>query len=341
MKQIQPLLFVLIFLLNINTVFAAPSVYNVGFWQLSTDFSNKKMPIAVWYPTKAKAHAQKFGAIIMEVAKNSQIASGQFGLILISHGTGGSYLGHRQTAQYLAAHGYIVAAVMHPEDNFKDNSAARTTRNWINRPRHLSKAIDVILSAKGFNQAIDKKKIGVIGHSAGGYSALVMAGGIPETDLIFSHCKNHSDPEFCGHSSLLYRLSGFFALDVKADQLNGRYRLADPRIKAAVLMAPVGVLFNHADSLKGVKIPIKIYRSEKDKILRYPYHAELIRKMLPSKPEFTVVQNAGHFSYLSSAPKSIRDKFSEISKDPPNFNRQAFITQLDKEILEFFNNTLG
>ncbi len=43
----------------------------------------------------------------------------------------------------------------------------------------------------------------------------------------------------------------------------------DPRIKAAVLLAPVGVLFRGGKSLAAVAVPVRICRAEKDMVLRY------------------------------------------------------------------------
>lgn len=52
------------------------------------------------------------------------------GLIVLSHGTGGTggtELGHGRLAEALAARGYPVAALRHPRDNWQDDSL-RTQR---------------------------------------------------------------------------------------------------------------------------------------------------------------------------------------------------------------------
>ncbi len=48
---------------------------------------------------------------------------------MVSHGDGGSHLNHRDTAAYLAKRGYIVAAILHPFNNFLDNFEEGTLKN--------------------------------------------------------------------------------------------------------------------------------------------------------------------------------------------------------------------
>lgn len=342
MRKINVLLFSLLLLFVVSFVFKDQAVSDVGFRQLSSHFmieQQTKMPIAVWYPTQAKAQPYKFGSIEMKVAENAKIKDHRYGLVIFSHGSGGSHFGHRDTAHYLAAHGYVVAAVLHPENNFQNNSGARKAKNWINRPQHISKAIDEILSNEDLHQSIDQNKIAVIGHSAGGYTALVLAGGLPDPELVYTHCNNHNDPEFCGYSHVISGITNWIASKVNKPEKNYDH-LSDARVRAAVLLAPVGALFNHTHSLTNVNVPIKIYRSEKDSVLRYPYHAELIKSRLPRPPEFTVVQNSGHYSYISPPPKSIKGRHSEIAKDPEKFDRKHFIDKLNVEILEFLDKSL-
>ena len=52
-----------------------------------------------------------------EWADDPALAGGQFPLIVLSHGTGGSAQIMGWLARALASHGYIVAAVNHPGNN--------------------------------------------------------------------------------------------------------------------------------------------------------------------------------------------------------------------------------
>lgn len=160
--------------------------------------------------------------------------------------------------------------------------------------------LDWILKDSVYKHAVDEAKIGVIGHSAGGYTALALIGGMPNMAGTAVHCGEQSDDiEFCEEVSSIYM--GLFRIftsgrNVDDDPLGG---FCDLRIKAAVLMAPVGALFRDTKSLSMVTVPVLIFRAGKDDVPRYPYHADSIRRKLPMQPRYIVVENAGHYSFLS------------------------------------------
>lgn len=78
--------------------------------------------VALYYPTSAAARAIPMGPFTPMVAINGVPESTVKGLIVLSHGTGGSELGHSRLAEGLAEHGYLVAALRHPRDNWQDHS---------------------------------------------------------------------------------------------------------------------------------------------------------------------------------------------------------------------------
>lgn len=238
----------------------------------------------------------------------------------------------------MASLGYIVFSVKHPNDNYQDNSSARKEKNWVNRPKHISKALDTILANDEFKPLIDEERIGIIGHSAGGYTALALIGGQPNTANIEAHCANTDDDDiFCG-SSIFSRLMGWFSDDEEPKGIIKNTR--DARIKAAVLMTPVGVLFSHSNALDNVKVPVLIYRAGKDDVLVYPYHAETIHRQLSEQSRLVVVENAGHYSFIAPFPSSIKYEVGDAADDPKGFNREQFHETLNREIGEFFNEAL-
>jgi predicted dienelactone hydrolase len=164
---------------------------------------------------------------------------------------------------------------------------------------------------------------------------LTLLGGIPDLTNIASHCRKHpDDAEFC-------RSGNPTAPEQQAMTDTATTGLSDPRFKAGVLLAPVGVPFNSKHSLSSVKAPIRIYRAEKDNVLRYPYHAETVRKNLHNPPEFVEVKDAGHFSFIAQFPEMIRDSVGEVSTDPAGFDRNVFHQQMNREIVEFLSRALS
>ena len=84
-----------------------------------------KVPVMVWYPTPAAATPQAMGPFRFAAALGAPPSAGRFPLVVISHGTGGSELGHAWLAEGLAREGFVVVAPRHPGDNWEDRSAVR------------------------------------------------------------------------------------------------------------------------------------------------------------------------------------------------------------------------
>ncbi len=119
-------------------------------------------------------------------------AKGPFPLIIFSHGLGGSRDGYAYLGHYWAEHGYVSVHVQHAGSDSKlvtaDSGNAKkalqwaVTRpeNWINRPEDVSFAIDRMLELNKTDEQLkgrmDAAKVGVSGHSYGGYTAHAVAG---------------------------------------------------------------------------------------------------------------------------------------------------------------------
>jgi len=310
---------------------------NVGFRQITIQdpVSKERFPVSIWYPTAMKAKTAMIGPYEMEIAIGAPIAEGKFGFIVISHGSGGTSLNHRDLAIYLAAHGYVVAAPEHPQDNYRDMSGVGSYEVWAGRPRQISSTIDALLGVQVFGLNINQDRIGVVGHSAGGYTALAVIGGKADMTNLLRHCKDHpDDAAFCSYGGERRRQAGspIPATTAIPD-------MPDRRIKAAVAMAPVGALFD-AYSFERVNIPVRIYCAERDTLLPCRYHAEKIYKSLPKEAEYVVLQNAGHFSFIAPFPESIRGQAGEAAQDPDGFDRAAMHAKLNPDILDFFDRKL-
>jgi predicted dienelactone hydrolase len=310
------------------------SGYYVGYKKLSvtSEKTDEKFPMAFVYPTKTPSEYVEFGPFEMELSIGSKIAQGKFPLIVISHGSGGSNLGYRSIAFALVKKGFVVAMPLHPKNNYKNNSAEGTVTNYKNRPRHISSVIDTLLSNPKFLMSIDAHKIAVIGHSAGGYTALAVAGGVANTGHIIELCEANTqlNEPFCG-----------LVKDNKMKPVKiNNYR--DERVKAIVLLAPVGILFKSKESLAQVDIPALLLRAEKDSELTEPYQSEIIVNNYKdkSKLSYRMVVNAGHYSFITPFPEAIKSELGVVAKDPYGFNREEFHENLGKEIVSYLFGVL-
>lgn len=262
-------------------------------------------PVLLQYPTAEPSSATSFGPYTMEVSADAAIMQGQFPLVIISHGNGGSHLIYRSISMALAMHGYIVAMPEHFGNNRNNNSLQETITNLQYRPRHISLVVDELLASPIYKDHIAADKIAVIGHSMGGYTALALAGGIPRT-----------------------REGQVIPVT------------ADPRIKAIVLMAPGTGWFYQ--SLQHVTIPILLLMAEYDAVTP-AWNADVVVNSVPDKSMVTLhtIKNAGHFSFISPFPDHMKSRSFIPSTDPDGFDREAFHRELPSMILSFLNNQLG
>ena len=302
----------------------------VGYRDIRIDTGDEALLTALWYPTDAPSGQTVVGPFAMPAVRDAPFGTGPFGLILISHGTGGSRLNHRSTAIRLARAGYVVAAPEHTGDNWHDDRFAGRSENWRRRPAQLSSVLNWLLEDPEYREHIDPKRIGAIGHSAGGFSVLALIGGVPDLRELARHCTEHRvrDSLFCGYG----RPDGHAPAPI--------LRMADRRVGAVVAVAPVGALFGEG-AFAGVEAPAQIHRLDSDRVLREPWHAENIAELMGRNATLIGHPGVHHFAFISPFPPGIEDQVGEAARDPAGFDRRAFLAVIDRQILEFFDDVLS
>ncbi len=328
------------------TTEAAPSS-NVAYRRIDVQdtVTGEWFPVALWYPTRAApaplfltgslsvcclpAMLCRLVTFEMQVANNAPPADGMFGLIVISHGAGGFSLNHRDLAMALASHGYVVAAPTHPRGKGNDISGVGV---WIGRPKQVSRVIDAVLEDTVLGPHVQRERIGVVGHSNGGFTALAVAGARPSPRAIIGHCQQHpDDAKFCSYGGSAAR---------EATQKVGAIPDArDPRVRAIVLMAPNVAPFT-GEALAQVAVPVRVYGAERDDLTLVRYHAEPLVKALPPQTEYVLVKGAGHFSFMTSFPRVLKIVAGEAARDPEGFDRDAMHEVMNPEVVSFFDRKL-
>ncbi|NTV14855.1 MAG: alpha/beta fold hydrolase [Desulfobulbaceae bacterium] len=258
-------------------------------------------PALVQYPAVAKGLPAQIGPYTFESARNAELAEGEFPLAVISHGSGGSHLLYRNIGSHLAQHGYVVVAPEHPGNNRNNNELQGTDENSVRRPRHASLAIDAVIADPFFRNQIKASSVAGVGHSQGACTILALAGGQP------------------------WSRSGK-PLPVQPDQ----------RIGTAVLLAPATEWYAPLDSLREVTVPILLLAGEKDQITPL-WHSEIVLDRLPDRrlAKLQVIENAGHFSFLSPFPPEMCRPAFLPATDPLGFDRERFHLELPRMILAF------
>src|SRR5580704_632779 len=145
---------------------AATPALSAGFERVDVaDPAGPPLEAGIWYPSEAPASGQSLGLLQQTVALNAAVAGRGLPLIVMSHGSGGSFAGHYDTALALAEAGFVVAAVTHTGDNYRDHSAFTRVEN---RPRHIKALLDYMLASWPQHDLLDPQRVGMFGFSAGG-----------------------------------------------------------------------------------------------------------------------------------------------------------------------------
>ena len=296
--------------------------------------------VALFYPTASVERAVPMGPWLPVVAPGAPVSEAKLkGLILISHGTGGTELNHHNLGTRLARDGYLVAAVRHAGDNWQDRSLVTSGRYFSERPLQLSRVLDALLASPEWGQRIPADRIGAVGHSAGGYSVLALAGAQAEPARAAQHCRTvQDDPGFC---SLARNPAGSQAAGAPAAPAAsataaqaGPVSVPDPRIRAVVVLAPMAVVFT-PESLAAIKVPVRVIVAERDAVLNGKYHGAHVVANLP-KARASSAAGAGHFAFMAQSTIPLPSAAGDAAANPPGFDRVAFLPELDNQVAGFF-----
>ncbi|MBI5256722.1 MAG: hypothetical protein HY855_09495 [Burkholderiales bacterium] len=318
--------------------------YHAGMQRLAVPYGSGSIDTLVWYPTQATETPRALGPFIAQVALGARVLPGRFPLVVISHGTGGSNLNHHVQAEALARAGMIVAAPMHPGDNFRDRSLLATGAAYLSeRPRQLGRVIEALLQDPQWQPRIDATRIGGLGHSAGGYSVAVLMGGQPDPARIGAHCREVQDDPAC---ALRDPSAGVWAgPSVPATPM--AFPVSDApalppgvTLRAALLTAPL-VLPIAPGTLQAAAERIEVIGAEFDEVLPNRYHYEDLRRQLPASTPMRLAPGTSHMAFVSPVAPDWKDRAGPMSQDRPGFDRAAFQQQLATQTVAFFQRRLG
>jgi predicted dienelactone hydrolase len=300
----------------------------VGYQTLSMpDPEGPPVDVAVWYPADGAGSPTSVGPFTQTLSVQAPMLGNDLPLVVISHGNGGSFASHSDTALALAQAGFVVAALTHTGDSYRDQSRATDLPN---RPRQLKLLVDYMLGVWPQRNRIDPARIGAFGFSSGGFTVLVAAGGEPDLRMMADHCHEHPDYYDC-------RLMARGPTQASTAPVWTH----DRRLKAAVSAAPaMGFSFGQA-GLAGVSVPIQLWRASDDHILPNPDYAEAVRLSLPTPSDYRVVANADHFDFLAPCSDILKQSAPMICTSAPGFDRTRFHEAFNRDVVAFFRAKLA
>jgi predicted dienelactone hydrolase len=291
--------------------------------------------LSVWYPSEAEPAEHRIGLFTQRVAPDATPAGQRLPLILISHGTGGSRESHLGTAFALAEAGFVVAAVEHPGDNYRDQSRAADIEQ---RPEALTRVLRHLLDSWQHRAVLDADRIGAFGFSAGGFTVLALAGGRPDLARLVPHCK--ANPRFFDCGVARDRLSDT-AIATNAAASTAAPRPAPAYTLKAIVVAAPALGFTLTGGLDAVRIPVQLWRADDDEVLPALHYADAVRSALPTPPEFHAVPGARHFDFLTPCSAELQKVAPPICRSARGFDRAAFQETFNARVVEFFQRELA
>src|SRR5215471_9906026 len=205
--------------------------HRAGYQVLRIDDAGRSRPIQldVWYPTPADETPHHYGLSNGRVAADAAVTVGVFPALLLSHGALGAATNYSWIAEYLARKGFVIVGVSHFGESpvFGQTSVdPSTVSRFGSRTRDLSFALDFVLRRSRWAAAVDPARIGAIGHSSGGATAVMLAGGRYQPESMAAYCRSQaaSSDRGCRYPA---------APPIASEQDN---QVADDRIRAIVLL---------------------------------------------------------------------------------------------------------
>ena len=288
-------------------------------------------PVTMFYPSSGETAPVERGPFSLAVALGAPAVRGNGRLVVLSHGSGGSPWVHAHLAQRLVEAGFMVAIPEHQGDNWHDASD-RGPASWKRRPAEISRAIDAVARDGRFAPLLSLDRVGMYGMSAGGHTALVLAGGRWSSSALLKHCEAHLSEDFQTCVGLAARLRGDILDDAKKFVAMPliRYRLRDPawyshedpRVKAVVAEVPFAADFD-LQSLGRPRVPLGVVVSGQDLWLVPRFHVRAVLAACTGCEVVADLPAAGHGSLLSPQPTRLGGIAAELLSDPPGFDRGA------------------
>lgn len=254
-------------------------------------------------------------------------------LVVISHGLGSDRSTFAYLARHLVSHGFAVAVPEHPGSNAAQIQAlAAGISNELTPPSELlDRPLDVqfLLDhlATKYGDRLNTQRVGVIGQSFGGYTALALAGAQLNLPRLADACPD-----------TLYALNWSLVLQCAALQLTEPLpTLQDERVVAVIAINPLTSQIFGPESLGAIALPTLLISGGADTVT--PAVPEQIEPFgFLSSPEryLALLSQGTHFSTLAESDGDIPLPSAVLGPAPDI--AQAYVRALG---LGFFGATVA
>ena len=215
-------------------------------------------PITLKFPTNIDTPTVVYGQALLDAAVNASAAP--YPLVIFSPGYSSNAVFYKTLIEHYASHGFFVLAPEHAEQF--DPEFGDSWKTSIDRPLDIKRTLDYAEQSteQGGDMAglIDMQHVAVAGHSAGGYTALAMAGAQYDLAAFNARCAQlpSGDPNTSLCAPLVSRERDMAARAGLDPMPKGLWpSLGDPRVTAIIPIAGDSYLFDKAGLAK-ITIPM-------------------------------------------------------------------------------------
>lgn len=306
-------------------------------------------PVTVFYPTTGQDRLVQQGPFAVPLDLQGPPVRGNGRLVVVSHGSGGSPWTYTDLARRLVEDGFVVALPRHRGDNSLDPSSPGPD-SWKQRPAEVSRAIDAVARNPRLAPLLALDKVGMYGMSAGGHTALTLAGGRWSAAQLARHCEAHMADDFHTCVGLSTRLTGgpldsvkkTVALAVIRQKFSDDTWQAhtDPRIRAVVAGVPFAADFDMA-SLVTPAVPLGLVTAGRDQWLIPRFHSDRVLQACKTCERVADLPTGGHGALLAPLPPAnvLSPLAQDLLLDAPGFDR-GLLPAVDRQITAFMRRHL-
>ena len=227
----------------------------------------------------------------------------------------------------------MVAMLYHYRANTYDASVMYVRGKLWQRPRDVSLDITDLLHDKVWGPHIDASRIGVAGHSQGGFTALWIGGARVNPDLFLAYQQHW-------RNNLVVPPSLRRALPLDAAPARDVH---DARVKAVFSMAPGDLpgFGMDADGLSHLALPTYIIVGARDTQAPPAENAEFAAKHVPHAQLDVMPGLVDHEIFVNECDQLGRDTWPEACIDAPGVDRHAWHEHIGQAALHFFDTNLA
>jgi predicted dienelactone hydrolase len=261
------------------------------FEDTATNSLGQELDLQVWYPaSEPDDDAHEYDDFYEGQARDggTPACAAARPVAVFSHGNTGMRWQSLFLTEHLASHGWIVAAPDHEGNTFFDPNQTARSELLLRRPDDVRAAFDRVLALADTGGPLEgcvdsDAGYAVMGHSFGGYTSFAIAGADIDGAASAAYCADHAEAWLCP--------------DVAAAVGNTRVDLSDPRVWAAVPMAPAGY-----EALLGgltdIAVPTLVFAGGRDDLTPLEGTVRPLYDGLDvSDRALATLPDAGHFTF--------------------------------------------